>query len=229
MADRWEVLGHAGVAGEVVDAPHVLQAHLAHRIHIAAESPLDHLGVLPVVYDVADGGKGHVVAHGSAFLIGHVAQFVCVLRVGGGGDLDAAADVCAVRAGAVAAALRIAGDEEGDGRGLLQRVHHLPDPGGLDAVVPESADVVLGHNLPELLIRGGALVVYEQLSYLLLVAHPRDGLLHPGDVLLREAIGFCPQIYHANFSFRDEKSLALSDGFWYSKQSIYYLRIARSR
>ena len=200
LAVAGEMLGHAGVAGQVVHALHIGHAHVSHPLHVVAEAALDNLGVFPAVVDVAHGGKGHVVAHGGGLLVGQEAQVTGVLHLVGGGHLQAAADVGAVGAGAVSAALGVAGDEQGDGGGGLKHLDDLPDPGGLNAVVAEAAQMVLGHNLPQLLVGGAAVVVEKQLAHLFLVGHAGDGGLHPGDVLVGQAIGLCAQINHSKNS-----------------------------
>ena len=60
--------------------------------------------------------------------------------------------------------------------------------------------MVLGHNLPQLLVGGAAVVVKKQLAHLFLVGHAGDGGLHPGDILIRQAVGLCAQINHSKNS-----------------------------
>ena len=86
LAVSGEVLGHAGIAGQLVHTLHIGYAHVDDPLHIVAEAALDDLGVLPVVVDVAHGGEGHVVTHGGGLLIGQEAEIVGVLHLVGGGN-----------------------------------------------------------------------------------------------------------------------------------------------
>ena len=91
---------------------HVRLRHLCHPLRIIAVGTQPDDRVFPVVQNVADRRKGQIAADRGGLLVGHIAQLVRIIRVPGRADLGLAADHRAVRACAVSAVLRVAGDDQ---------------------------------------------------------------------------------------------------------------------
>ena len=202
LAIAGEVLGHAGIAVVGVHTVHVGLGHVHHAVHVVAVGAVHNFGVFPVVMNISHRSEGHVVAHGGSFFVAHTAHFVGILGVAGGADLNAAADVGTIDAGAVAAGLCVAGHKQRDAGIFLQHADLVLGLGGGDAVVAVTANVVLGHPFHKLFVGNFAEVIKEQLADLFFVGHGSNGVLHPLNVFIRQAIGNGFQIYHGSHSLK---------------------------
>ena len=202
-----EMLRRTGKARNGVQAVHIRLAHLRHADGVVAESAGHDLGILPVVVDVAHRRESHVAADGRSLLVGHFAKRIGVIVVAGSADLNAGADVGAVRAGAVASGLGVAGNEHRYLGVFLQRAVLLLHGRAGHGVIAAAAQMVFFHQLAQIIFILGGRQLKKQLAYLFLRRHPGDGFLHPAHILVRQAIRFRFQIDHGNLPFFQAKQL----------------------
>ena len=198
-------LVHA-VAGEVLhgaedaalrDAPEVFEGQLQHLVGVVAPGAGGDGGIVPVVGDVHDGGEGPVGAGGFGLPAADLPQLIGIDGVAGGGHFDLLAHVGAVAGSAVAARLHVHRGQDGDLAVGLEEPVHVPHFLGGARVEADAAHLHSGGFL----LDGGFVVpcagqVDEQLLDLLLFGHARDGIFHPGDLLVVQIKGFLGKVDH---------------------------------
>lgn len=201
------MLRRTGKARNGVQAVHIRLAHLRHADGVVAESAGHDLGILPVVVDVAHRRESHVAADGRSLLVGHFAKRIGVIVVAGSADFNARADVGAVRAGAVASGLGVAGNEHRYLGVFLQRavllLHGRAGAWGYsgsrpDGIFPSARADNFHPGRPS---------AEKTAGLPFLRRHPGDGFLHPAHILVRQAIRFRFQIDHGNLPFFQAKQL----------------------
>ena len=193
------------VTGEVLGADG--DPALAHTLHIGlgvadnnvrvvGECAGVHNGVAPVQQNVHDGAERPVAAQSARLPPGDKAHVVGSLGVGGGAARGGAGDVGAVAACAVAAAVTVGGNQQGQLGVLLIEQVAIPDLGGIFVEVTAAADVVAVKDFLHLGRRRFVVQIDEQLPNLFLQRHGADRVFDPGDILIREIKRLCVQIDH---------------------------------
>ena len=176
------------------EALHIGLTHCQHAVGVVAVGADVGDGVLEVHVDVHDGRIGDVDTQCRTFHAADTAQAAGLLHLTSGSHQHLTAHIGALIGDAAAAVFQVGGDDQGDGRVLLQGIdsglHFL---GGVGAE-HDAAPAVLGNGhlqIPGVIaVEKGA----HELLYLLVLGHVGEGLLHPCDLTIVKAEGFCFQI-----------------------------------
>ena len=191
-----EVFGGAGKAGVLMGALEIGLGHAADRVGVIGEAPRGDHRIAPVLVDVGQRGEAQVAADGGSLLVGDAPQLIGVLLISGGSNLHRVAQEGSVGAGAVAAGLGVAGNEQRDLGVLLQNVILLPDLVGGTGVIAHAANVVFLHRHAQVVLLPGGSHVEKELSNLFLYTHAGDGVFYPFHTLIIQKKWLCSQIYH---------------------------------